>query len=383
MDPPRPRELFAVTAPAAKTDSAAKRDRVRGMLIGTAVADALGLPMEGLSRTRAARMFPGPLRHRLILGRGMVSDDTDHAVLVANALIAHPDDPEAYARSLAWGLRGWLLSFPAGIGWATLRAIFRLWIGFGPDKSGVASAGNGPAMRSAPVGVCFAEDPEAMARFLSQTVRITHTDSRAEIGAAAAARAAAWGFQNGPERPPGAGELRRILTGGAAVSPEWSQAVDRLTDALAAGDSAAGLADALGQDDGVSGYVIPTVAVAVFAWRRHYGDFRATVAEVVACGGDTDTVAAIAGAMAGATAGERGIPPEWIAGLAEWPRSAAALRRIADRLDTVRQTGSPGAPVRMFGPALFARNIVFLIIVLFHGFRRLFPPYGFGRGPSD
>jgi ADP-ribosylglycohydrolase len=352
------------------------------MILGTAVGDALGLPMEGLSRTRAARMFPGPLRHRLIFGRGMVSDDTDHAVLVANNLIAHPDDPEAYGRSLALGLRGWLLSLPAGIGWATLRAILRLWIGFGPDKSGVASAGNGPAMRSAPVGVCFAERPDLMDRFLSPTVQITHTDFRAEIGAAAVARAAAWGFQHGPERPPDSDELRQILTGGAALGREWTETVDRLMDGLAAGDSAAKFAEVLGQGDGVSGYVIPSVAVAVFAWRRRYGDFRSAVAEVIALGGDTDTVAAIAGAMAGAAAGETGIPPEWIAGLAEWPRSVSVLRQVADRLDGVRQAGEPGEPVRIVGPAMFLRNIGFLILVLLHGFRRLFPPYGSRRKPS-
>jgi ADP-ribosylglycohydrolase len=353
----------------------ASRNRIRGMLLGTAAGDALGLPMEGLSRRRAARLFPGPLRHRLLPGRGMVSDDTDHAVLVANALIAHPDDPEAYARSLAWGLRGWLLSLPAGVGWATLRAILRLWLGFGPDRSGVASAGNGPAMRSAPVGILFAERPERMGPFLSATVRITHTDPRAETGAAVVARAAAWGFVWGPNRPPDADALRTLFIGPEEPCREWNEAVDALLRALAAGHTVAELAEALGQKEGVSGYVIPSVAVAVYAWVRHYGDYRSTVSAVIDLGGDTDTVAAVAGAMAGATVGESAIPEEWIAGLAEWPRTVAALRQIADRLDQTRQSGRPAAPVRFFGPAALIRNLFFLTVVLAHGLRRLFPPY--------
>src|SRR5579863_7691961 len=99
-----------------------------GVLLGTAVGDALGLPREGLSRRRARRLFGDPpLRHRFVLGRGMTSDDTEHACLVGQALLCAPDDPERFARSLAWRLRFWLLGLPAGIGSATLRATLKLW----------------------------------------------------------------------------------------------------------------------------------------------------------------------------------------------------------------------------------------------------------------
>jgi ADP-ribosylglycohydrolase len=122
-----------------------RRERLVGLLLGTAVGDALGLPREGMSARRAARMFGGaPLRHRFFLGRGMVSDDTEHACMTAQALLASGGDAAGFARSLAWRLRGWILSAPAGIGFGTLRAILKLWIGFSPSASGVRSAGNGP-----------------------------------------------------------------------------------------------------------------------------------------------------------------------------------------------------------------------------------------------
>jgi ADP-ribosylglycohydrolase len=54
-------------------------------------------------------------------------------------------------------------------------------------------------------------------------------------------------------------------------------------------------------------YVYHTVPVAVYAWLRHYGDFRATVEAALDCGGDTDTVGATAGTLAGATVGAAGI----------------------------------------------------------------------------
>src|SRR5437764_6764618 len=120
-----------------------------GVIFGTAVGDALGLPREGLSRRRARKLFGDPpLRLHFLFGRGMVSDDTEHTCMTGQALLRAPDDAGAFARSLAWRLRFWLLGLPAGTGRATLRAVLKLWLGFSPRHSGVWSAGNGPALRA-------------------------------------------------------------------------------------------------------------------------------------------------------------------------------------------------------------------------------------------
>ena len=125
----------------------------------------------------------------------------------------------------------------------------------------------------------------------------------------------------------------------------------------------------------MTGYVYHTVPVAVYAWLRHYGDFRSTVEAVLECGGDTDTVGAIAGALAGATVGGSGIPGPWSDGIADWPRSVPLLSRVADRLSRQRPGGPPVGPVPYCWPAVLPRNLLFLAVVLFHGFRRLAPPY--------
>ena len=124
----------------------------RGLLVGTAVGDSLGLPAEGLSRRRVRKLFRGRWRHRFLLRRGMVSDDTDHTFFVSQSLLAHPDSAARFGRRFAWHLRLWLLTVPAGVGAATLKSILRLWVGVGHERSGVYSAGNGPAMRLAGPG---------------------------------------------------------------------------------------------------------------------------------------------------------------------------------------------------------------------------------------
>ncbi len=64
-------------------DSRPLSDAIQGCILGTAVGDAVGLPREGLSARRAARLFgSAPLGHRLLLGRGMISDDTEHTCMI-------------------------------------------------------------------------------------------------------------------------------------------------------------------------------------------------------------------------------------------------------------------------------------------------------------
>ena len=161
-----------------------------GCLLGTAVGDALGLPCEGLSRARQHRMFPQLDRYHLFFGKGMCSDDTDHACMVAQAVAVAGNNPRRFASSFAWRLRFWLAGLPAGVGFATLRSILKLWLFFPPQFSGVRSAGNGPAMRSALLGVCFGHDDAALIQFVAAATGITHTDPKAECGALAVALAA-------------------------------------------------------------------------------------------------------------------------------------------------------------------------------------------------
>ena len=105
------------------------------MLLGTAVGDSVGLARRGPVAAPASAYAPGPWRHRFLCGRGMISDDTEHTLLVAQSLLTHPDDAAAFSRSLAWRLRWWFLGLPAGIGLATARACLKLWLGFPPGAA--------------------------------------------------------------------------------------------------------------------------------------------------------------------------------------------------------------------------------------------------------
>jgi len=347
-----------------RTDEA--KDALTGLLLGLAVGDALGLPAEGMRPQRIRKRWHGVWKHRLVFGRGMISDDTEHALFTAQALLAHGNDVDAFGRSLAWKLRWWLLSLPAAIGFGTLRACVKLWLGVVPSRSGVWSAGTAPAVRAAVIGACFGDDAETLERVVRASTLLTHTDPKALTGALAVAHLAA--------RTDGC-EVFERLESIAPDDDDWCGRIATMRKAHDARLSVTDFAREICRGDGVSGYVYETVPVAVYAWLRHPGDFRAALTSALNCGGDTDTVGAIVGALAGATVGEAGIPREWIDGICDWPRSVAVLREAAERLSVWKSEGRTPGPVRYFRPAVLPRNLFFLTVVLCHALRRLLPPY--------
>ena len=345
---------------------------ILGSLLGTAVGDAIGLPYEGLSRRRAARLLGAPDRHRLLFGRGMVSDDTEHTCLVAQALIAAGDNHGVFLKRLAWGLRLWMLGLPAGVGFATLRACLKLWLGVSPKRSGVFSAGNGPAMRSSIFGAAV-PDRDELLTLVRLSTRITHTDPKAEYGAIAVALAAHLARDETTADP----EI--YLSELGDVLPREADALldllHRAAESASAGESTTAFAESMGQAKGVSGYTYHCVPVAIHAWLRNPRDFRAAIIETVACGGDTDTTAAIVGGIVGSSVGKAGIPAEWIAGIRECPRSIAWMAELAQCLYRAMLSGDAMRAPRLPVVPVVLRNALFLVVVLLHGIRRLGPPY--------
>lgn len=343
-----------------------------GCLLGTAVGDALGLPYEGLTRDRQRVLYPVIDRHQLVFGKGMISDDTEHTCFVAQALIASAGNVDKFRDDLAGRLQFWLLGLPAGIGFATLKAIVRLWVGVSPQKSGVFSAGNGAAMRVALLGVCFGDRPEYLREMVQAATRITHSDPKAEYGAMAVAIAAHVASCGADIRPQDYGQLLHDRLPDASV--EFFELMQLAVNSAVAGESTQDFADSIGCTHGVSGYVYQTVPVMIQTWLRHQANYRDGILEIMRCGGDTDTTAAILGGIIGARVGKAGIPRSWLNDLWEYPRSIKWMERLGRRLVQVLDGDLQNA-LPIFVPALIPRNLVFLAVVLFHGFRRLFPPY--------
>ncbi len=294
-------------------------DRYRGTLLGLACGDALGGPVEFVSREEIARRYPGEVRDFtgggwLNLAPGEVTDDTQMTLALARSLAERDtlDMEDIAARFLAW-----YESEPKDIGTTTAAALRLIASGVSWNDAGERAlhlvgagraAGNGAVMRCAPVALRFRRDRDLLVRASLDTARITHADPRCAWGAVAVNQA-----------------LAHLLDGGQRDEAPHA-AIEGIPDADVRQAVAAALEtprDRLGS----GGFVLDTVCAA-FWCLLHHSTLEETVVAAVSLGDDADTTGAVAGALAGAHYGVGAIPHRWLDLLQ--PRQE--LEMLVDRL---------------------------------------------------
>ncbi|MDB4929815.1 MAG: ADP-ribosylglycohydrolase [Myxococcaceae bacterium] len=334
-------------------------DRLAGALLGTALGDALGLPMEMMSARAIARRFPRLDRFHLLGRTGFVSDDTEQSALVAQSLARAPGDLAGVVRAFRWSLLGWFARLPWGIGFGTLRACLRIALGL--RRSGVATAGNGAAMRAAIVGVHLHDDEAARRATSDALAVVTHTDPRAVEGARFVAEVAALAVTLAD--PLAIVEAARRVV----AEPALGAALDR---AVALAHSGAAV-EVAAKDLGTTGFVVHTVPLAAWAFARHGRKPMAAIAAVIGAGGDTDSTAAIVGAWCGALGGEAALPAELVARIHDGPFGPTHLRALAADLAGLRGGRAPTASYSAV--YALARNLALYPVVIAHALRRIVP----------
>lgn len=182
-------------------------NQILGLFLGTAVGDAMGLPRENLSPKRSVKLFGATIQPALIVipkltHFSVCSDDTEHLWITADVLLRSQNSPELFSQFLSRNMKKWFLSLPVGAGKASLKASIKLLLGISPSRSGVYSAGNGPAMRAPIIGAFFANDSKKLDQYLKISTRMTHTDPQAEEGAWVIAQAAALIMRENPTIAP-------------------------------------------------------------------------------------------------------------------------------------------------------------------------------------
>lgn len=261
-----------------------------------AVGDSIGLPYEGIRRPKR---FAG--KQSFFLGWGITSDDAQHAAMTFQAWRESGGDVGKFRANLGGRIAAWLCCLPPGIGLATLKAGIKLCVGMRAPRSGVFSAGNGPAMR-APVLGWEIDEVDQLTAFIEISTTTTHTDPKARVGALALARTFHF-CRRHPE--PSRAELIALWRSIDSAT-YWQEAIDAVENSASLSD----LLAVTGQKRGIGGYILHTVPACLHIAERHRGDFRAAIEETILAGGDTDTAAAIVAALC---VGFGGTPPaEWL-----------------------------------------------------------------------
>ena len=347
-------------------------DRLHGCLLGGAIGDALGLPFEGLKPDRTRQIFgeqTAGLEMQLLPGRGMLSDDTEHALFTARALLESRGDPARFGRALRGELRAWMFYLPPGVGLATLRAGLKAWTFAG--NTGVFSAGNGPAMR-APILGAFLPDLVQLREFCNASTRLTHLDPKAQAGALAVALAA---HQSARGECDGRRFVRDLSewSDSTPAASEMISLAKKAANSAARGQTTREFCAELGLQNGVSGYIFHTVPVVLQCWLKYQTDFRGAIEAIIRCGGDTDSTAAIVGGILGARVGADALPAHWKSEVWDWPNSPAYIERVAREMESAHQAGLAVVAPRVLLGAPLLRNAFFLAVVLVHAIRRAVP----------
>jgi len=299
----------------------AAADALAGCLLGQALGDALGFVVEAeppavaqayvtdwLQRGKAAE------RRRSPFSFGQFSDDTQ---LARELLLSFRDaggwDPAVFAGRVADLFRD---HRDVGAGPGTRAAAKRLLQGIPWRESGTPApyAGNGSAMRAGPLGLLFPGAPDEMRRAARDQSRITHLDPRCAAGAVAVSGAVGLAAASHPiDRQE---FLKRLSAWVEVEDPSVADAIRNLgswVDCLPS-DAPRYLPEAeldpahLDRWRGISALVTPSVVWSLYAFLRSPDDYWTTVCTAIGVGGDTDTMAAMAGAISGAHLGVAALP---------------------------------------------------------------------------
>ncbi|MGH3233606.1 MAG: ADP-ribosylglycohydrolase family protein [Streptosporangiaceae bacterium] len=359
--------------------------RARGALYGLAIGDALGMPTQMLSRAeirdRWGELLPGfepaPPGHPIAAGlpAGAITDDTEQAVLLGRLLVKGNGTVDP--RELAEALVRWERTMAERgsldlLGPSTKRAVAAVLAGAPPGEAGATGATNGAAMRITPVGIAVALAPanpatspapapsgpapapsgpapapsgpapapsaslSTLVDHVVATSSVTHNTGVALAGAAAVAAAVSAGVSGAgiAEATALAVQAARIAAGrghwvaGADVAAriEWATS-------LVAGRDQAEAAELIYTLVGTSLATQESVPAAFAALAAEPADPWRACLLAASLGGDCDTIAAIAGAIAGACHGVAAFPPEAIAVI---DAHGLGLARLADDLVALR-----------------------------------------------
>ncbi len=293
----------------------------RAAMLGVALGDALGMPRESLPvwfanlrYGRSASLSRGIVR--FMRRRGTISDDTQLTVATARSV----DDDGSYdAEKFQQQLSRWT-KYAIGPGRATMQAA--RGGRRGEDRRDFDSQGNGAAMRVVPLAIAFRNEPERAIEAVRLNAAATHPNAEAIAGAEATARILMWLLELDGDAAIDANELVETALP-RTTSEDLEDWESRLRSAVSRDADGGGLAAV-----GTTGWVKQTIPAVVYLLTRHADDIEGALAELWACGGDVDTIAALYLACIGAWKGTRAFDTKLIDSL----QGAAVLAEEASRL---------------------------------------------------
>ena len=281
-----PRREYRTTLGFPRRDEGTRLAHAQGAMLGQVIGDSLGSRVEGKPATEIAQFFPGGVRELGDGGpfhtmAGQPTDDSEMALTLARTIVR---EKKYVGEKVLDAYRAWLTSRPVDVGITTERGLLGLIT--------TESESNGSLMRCSPIGVWAAGDPALAARTARDDSTLTHGNPVCLESCSAFCAAIAAGIG-------GASRDEMFEAAVAHAKGPAHEAIKRAAKGIAPTDYFTH-----------QGWVL--VALQNAFWCLHELDFEQALVQTVGRGGDTDTNAAIAGALLGAHHGRGKIPQRWI-----------------------------------------------------------------------
>lgn len=288
-------------------------DKFQAALLGFAIGDALAAPIEDVVfqdpgdavRVREyVKAFPShPVSH---LEPGQYSDETQLMLLVGRSVVASRgfslDD--LVKRFIDWfqsqRLRE-MWRFPSN---TVMKACRKLAAGVPPSMSGGMSAGVAATVRTVPLALAFWRQPALLKNAIEKSCRITHADARVVGAALVLATAIKMGLEG--NEPAVDVLVNQAIERAQVFAPDIGKRLNQMRMCLRLDPGPAM------EQIGHGGYCLETVPAALYWFFRHPRRFDDMIIGAANVGGDSDAVAAMAGAVFGAFNGLGGISDRWL-----------------------------------------------------------------------
>ncbi|NIQ39522.1 MAG: hypothetical protein GTN81_13165 [Proteobacteria bacterium] len=310
------------------------KDRFKGSAMGTFVGDALGHPVEGWSSQMIQEV------HGLLaeMGPGIYTDDTEMMIGIMESLVESPQfDPALTAEKFVANFSPY-----RGYGGRIYGVMDRLRGGVAWNKAGTDSWGNGGAMRIAPIGFFYYDSPASLGEAARNCTLITHQHPLGLAGALAQARAVGLATLKGiqGESLDARDFIDTVVETVTPTSEEMAKAigiVKGIARGRDLGETIRGIVSRFPCDVSALGAVPPALASFLLT-----DSLRDSVVVAVNCGGDTDTIGAMTGALAGAYHGYGQIPSDWLDPLENGAKGKSHVLSLAERLAETKSTQDIG-----------------------------------------
>ena len=308
-----------------------RRQRFLGAVLGGAIGDAMGHPTEFIGSFEAIRNRYGPdgvTSYQLFWERdgqrfAPYTDDTQMAEVVLRTLVEEHADLDAAMKKTAEGFVEWSQHPQGGHrapGNACLAGCRALARGVPWAEAGGSTAGGcGSVMRAYPFGLVFADDLEKAEAWSVAHSKLTHRDPIALAASAAMAVGMARIIQGQ--------ELDWVLSEMIAAACRYS-ARTAVMMATALDEAQRGVEPEVTLERLQAWAAHEAIAAAVYILARHPDDPRAAILEGTNTPGDSDSIATLAGALAGARCGVEALPADWVRDV----ERSAELTALANRI---------------------------------------------------